>query len=100
MDYIIQGTHRAYMGADTVVAAWVRDDAGRRDLSGADAITATLYQGPAREVATFACSGNDQGRVSFNIDSEATDQLLAPGGYYLKVTADGEVIYTALVELV
>ena len=96
---IIQGTHRAYFGADTVIAAFVRDDEGRKDLSGAE-ITAVLYLWQGKDVMRLDAEGTEEGRVSFTLEAAEAERLLKPGIYTFRVVADGEVIYTGNLEMV
>jgi len=96
---LIQGTHRTYMGSDTFIAAFVRDDEGRKDLSDAD-IDGVISLGKGRDVLTVPVSGNEYGRISFVVTAEQAQQNLRPGVYELRVLADGEVIYLANLEVV
>lgn len=96
---IIQGTHRAYSGSDTPQAAWVRDDAGRADLSGAESITVDILRGD-NTLLTIPATGDEDGRVDFTITAENIRQRLSLlGGFRLYVRADGRVIYTGLLDV-
>ena len=97
--FVIRGTHRAYMGADTVIAVFVRDDAGRKDLSEAE-ITARIQAGRGRNLVTLPVTGDSEGKISFTLDAGTTNQRLVPGSYDLRVEAGGQVIYTGTLELV
>lgn len=96
---IIQGTHRAYMGADTVIAAFVRDDDGRKDLEDMT-ITASVQVGPGKEVVSFPVTGDSKGRITFTVDGVTTEQRLAPGTFALRVEAEGQMVYTGILEMV
>ena len=96
---IIQGTHRAYFEATTVIAAFVRDDDGRKDLSGAD-ITATIYLRPGKDVMTLPVEGTAEGRVSFTLEAAEVERQLRPGAYTFRVVADGATVYTGILEMV
>lgn len=97
---IIRGNHRAYMGADTEIEAFVRDDAGPMDLSGAEPIMARVYAGPGKEVVSFPATGDASGRVTFTVDGIAASQHLQPGIFALRVELGGRVVYTANLEMV
>lgn len=96
---IIRGSHRAYMGANTDLVAFVRNDDGPADLSGAD-ISARIYAGQGREVVAIPAQGDSSGRVDFTVDGLTTDQRLQPGSFDLWLEADGRVVYTAILEIV
>lgn len=97
---IIQGTHRAYMGADTQIEAFVRNDAGPVDLSGAEPIMARVYVGKGKEVAGFTVTGDAEGRITFVVGAETARQRLRPGVFDLRVESGGRVVYTAILEMV
>lgn len=97
---IIRGNHRAYAGADTGILAFIRDESGRRDLSGMDDITVSAQLAHGKEVASFPATGDEEGRLSFTVTNEAIQRGMSPGVYALRAVADGEVIYTANLEVV
>lgn len=96
---IIRGTHRAYMGADTEIEAFVRDDEGPMSLSGAEQIIVRVRAMDRKEVATFVGTGDAGGRITFTVDGEAAKRL-QPGVFGFRVYADDRTIYTAILEIV
>lgn len=97
-------THRAYMGADTTVACWVRNESGKRNVSAAD-LTAVLSNYPSTVTilalgAAQVVDGDDIGPVTFDIEQTMSDRYLAPGFYRFQIKADNEVVYGGLLEMV
>lgn len=95
---IIQGTHRAYMGADSPQVAWVRDNDGPVDLTGVEVSVEVRQDG--KERLSFPATGNEDGRLDFTITAEGAKRRLRPGPYTLFAISDGRVIYTGLLEVV
>ena len=85
------------MGADTEIEAFVRDDAGPVDTSGA---MVRIYAGPGKEVVSFPATGDASGRVAFTVDGNTASQNLQPGIFALRVELGGRVVYTANLEMV
>jgi hypothetical protein len=97
-------THRAYQGADTAITAWVRDDAGKRDMTG-ETLTVHLFPyGSSTELsesAPIAAASSAEGRVTFTVSEAYTDSYTTPGPYRMQIKADGStVLYDALLEVV
>ena len=95
---IIQGTHRAYMGADSPQVAWVRDSSGPIDLTEA-VVTVEVRQGGKVRMTTVA-AGDGKGRLEFTVTAAASKKRLRPGPHTLSAISDGRVIYTGLLEVV
>lgn len=96
-------THRVYMDASTVVTCWVREDAGRTDLSAAT-LRAYLYPyGSSMEVETagIAATGTSLGKITFTATLAYGDTNLKPGSYRLSVRDSSDVpVYAGLLEAV
>ncbi|KAF1692663.1 hypothetical protein [Pseudoxanthomonas koreensis] len=82
---------RAYAGADTTLTCWIRDEAGRHDLSGAD-VTVVVKRPNGYVVATLEATGSDQGEVTFEVTADTVSQQLAPGVFNVEILADGAVV--------
>lgn len=96
--YVIQGTHRAYLGADSPQVAWIRGNDGPVDLSGME-VAVEVRQGGKVRMTTNA-TGDDKGRLDFTITAEGAKRRLRPGPYTLFAISAGRVIYTGLLEFV
>lgn len=97
-------THRAYLGADTAITAWVRDDAGKRDMTG-ETLTVHLYPyGRSTELsegAAIAATSAEDGKITFTVTEAYADSYLRTGAYRMQVKAGGTaVVYDALLEVV
>ncbi len=97
---IVQQPHRLYLGADNVVAIYLRDDDGARDMSGAVSIVAAVKRWNGCTVAEIEATGEASGRVAFTVTQELGEQQLAPGAFALQIVADGEVVATGILEVV
>jgi hypothetical protein len=101
-------THRAYMGADTVITCWVRDEAGARDM--ADAMKAYIYPyGRSDEITTAVAEqahedveSSQIGKIQFTVTKAMGDTHLVPGVYRFQIKTDTapEVLYDGLLEMV
>lgn len=93
-------THRAYAGADTVVTCWVRDEEGRRDLTG-ETLTVPVYAyGMPHELLTLDAEQVAEGAVRFTVTEEQAERYLTPGLYRFAVKAGETVVYGGLLEVV
>lgn len=105
MSFIVQTTHRAYIGADSNVVLWVRDEAGKRDFGGtvedpaALDVAMTPYSRNAPEIALQALS-TEPGRVAFTVTEDMAEQQLAPGLFSFRVKSGNEVVAQGLLEVV
>lgn len=98
--YIIRGTHRGYMGSDSNQVAWVRDEAGKHDLSVYEALTVEIKrQGRDRPELTLDAEGSADGKLTFTITANGARTRLRPGLFYLFAKGDGKIIYTGLLEM-
>lgn len=93
-------THRAYAGADTVVTCWVRDEAGKRDLTG-ETLTVPVYAyRMTNELLTLDAKQVAVGEVQFTVTDEQAERYLTPGLYRFAVKAGDSVVYGGLLEVV
>lgn len=93
-------TQRAYMGADTTIAHWVRDDAGNRDFTG-DTLTVELYAYGLPDVLdTLAATSPEAGKVAFTVTEAFADRALSPGVYRYQIKAGAAVVGGGLLEVV
>lgn len=98
---IVRTTHRAYMGADTELSAWIRDEEGRVDLTQYDEIQVEVKRDTRdRTELTIPATGTEDGRLDFTVTAEGARKRLRPGIFNLQVVADGEVIHIGYLEVV
>lgn len=99
--YVIRKTHRAYMGSDTTLAAWVRDELGRHDLTQYGDIRVEIKRDTrGRAELTVPASGTQDGKLEFTITADGARTRLRPGIFGLQVVADGSVIQIGYLEVV
>ena len=97
--FVIRGTHRAVHGGDNPQVTWVRDEDGKLDLSEVEELTVDIQRGN-HKILTIPATGDAEGRVDFNVTSANIKQKLSLLGLFrLYVRADGQVIYTGLLEV-
>lgn len=94
----------AYLRASTDSAnslrVFVRDEAGRVDLTG-KALAVTLRRfGTSTTLATLPATGNALGAVSFDVGADTIRRTLFPGAYAYRVTADGVEVSAGQLEVV
>jgi hypothetical protein len=93
-------THRAYAGSDNTITCWVRDEAGKRDLS-AETLTAAVYAyGLPCVLLTLDASQAEVGKVEFAVTQAAIERYFSPGPYRFAVMAGEEQVYGGLLEIV
>ena len=93
-------TQRAYMGADTVIAHWARDDEGNRDFTG-DTLTVEFYAyGHPNVLDTLPASSPEAGHVAFTVTDAFADRALSPGVYRYQIKAGSAVVGGGLLEMV
>lgn len=98
--YIIRGTHRAFSGSDSLQRAWIRDEAGKHDLTAYEALTVEVKQGGrANPLLTLEAQGTDEGELTFTVTANGARTRLWPGTFELFAKGDGTVIYTGLLEV-
>lgn len=99
-------TLRAYLGTDTPLTLWVRDDAGKRVLSNFDSLEVLLYPyGWSTDIGLVLTAANPEtGKVTFTLTQAAADAYLCAGSYryVLKGTdgSDTETLASGLLEVV
>lgn len=97
--FVIRGTHRAVRGGDSPQTAWVRDEDGRMNLAEVEELTVDI-QRDNHKILTIPATGDAEGRVDFTVTSANIKQKLSLLGLFrLYVRADGQVIYTGLLEV-
>lgn len=93
-------TQRAYMGADTAIGHWVRDDAGKRDFTG-DTLAVEFYAyGMPDVLDTLEATSPEAGKVMFTVTQSFADRALSPGVYRYQIKAGAAVVGGGLVEVV
>jgi hypothetical protein len=94
-------TLRAYMGADTALAVWVRQNDARADLTAA-ALSVVIYPyGRPDEALTIAATqSSPTDAVRFTVTEADAERSLQPGVYRFVVLADSAVVYDGLLEMV
>lgn len=99
-------THRAYMGVDTNITCWVRDEQGKRDLSGEELFvyldTYPATAGIVTLAAEQAVPGEDDvvKPVIFTVDAETAERSLMPGLFRFQIRTADEAVYSGLLEMV
>lgn len=96
--YVILNTMRAYLGADTSITAWVRDERGRHDLAQYGGIEIEIKRGAGR-VLSVRATGTDKGRLSFEVTASAV-QRIGVGHFTVRAIADGQVVCVGTLEVV
>ena len=95
-----QTTHRITRGYDGSVECYVRDDAGKKDLSASTlAVTLRSYQRNCT-VASADASQSATGLVTFTVTDALMDSKLPETLYRFDVAADGVPVYEAKLEIV
>lgn len=94
-------TLRAYMGADTALAVWVRLNDAKADLAG-DELSVVLYPyGRVDEALTIAATqSSPTDAVRFTVTEADAARALQPGPYRFVVMADSAVVSDGLLEMV
>ena len=91
-----RGFYRARAGVDTALIAWVRDDAGKLDLSEAEAITVEIRKDGCT-VLTLDAASPVAGKVTFTVSAANVRQRLSLlGVYQLVILADEAEIHAGL----
>lgn len=99
----IVGTHRAFVGSDTPMEAWLRDDAGPLDLGGYSTIETLVWRGNDKPMILPASIDGDgsNGRVSWTVTAgDINRRLLNLGLFRLSIRADGQTLYNARLSVV
>lgn len=89
--FVARHQFRAYAGASTALRCWIRDEAGRHDLSGAE-VSVLVKRPNGYVIATLPATGSDQGEVTFEVTADTVSQQLAPGVFNVEIQADGSVV--------
>lgn len=95
-------THRAYMGADTAITCWARQDGDKRTLTG-HTLTVQLYPygSPTELGEAISATSPAAGKVTFTVTETFADSYLSQGLYRMAVESDSAgVVYDGLLEVV
>ncbi|MGA0588729.1 hypothetical protein ACO2Q2_16620 [Dyella sp. KRB-257] len=106
-----QTTHRIYRGIDTPIKCYVRNELGRVDFTNAVTVQAKVYRyGVTWPFATLDATADANGLVQFTVPASLlrTSGLGYDYGMYVQpynmmrfdLFADGQLVYTALMEIV
>lgn len=95
-------THRAYMGADTAITCWVRQDGDKRSLTGHTLTVHMFPYGSSVELGeTIDATSAEAGKVAFTVTEELADRYLKPGAYRMAVESNtAGVVYDGILEVV
>lgn len=99
-------THRAYLGTDSAITVWVRDEDGKRVLSGFDSLEVLFYPYgcPTDLGLTVTAANPATGKVTFTITAAQAEAYFSPGSYrYVLKGIDGsdsETLESGLLEVV
>ena len=94
-------THRCYLGAATAITCWVRNDAGRRDLSSPAVATVYVYPyGSTVEAFTIAAVTTSLGKITFTVTAADAEAYLTQAPYRFAVVWGTEQVYSGLLEAV
>ena len=99
-------THRAYMGADTAITGYARDESGKRTLSSFASLSVVLdpYSSGQELGLSITATTPATGNATFTVTKEDADAYLAPGPYRFALLglegADYETLYVGLLEVV
>lgn len=98
-------TLRAYMGSDTALVLWIRDEAGKFDLEDGDVAKLYLYPyGSSVKVEesgiTGTLAGATDGKLNFTITEAYAESNLVRGLYRYSAYVDGTRKSDGLLEVV
>lgn len=93
--------YRAHRGTDTALTLWVRDDAGKRDMTGLALSLAMRPLGRTGEpLETVAATSPAAGKVTATISATVANSSLGPGLFRMDVVSEDETLQTAILEVV
>lgn len=108
--YPVRGIYRAYRNTDTPLTAWVRDEAGKLDMTGQTVEVAIPYPCPGwgydYQIGTHGpeliipATSPEAGKVEFTITAGNINQKLQGPAQVLFIRADGVTVGTGLLEIV
>lgn len=98
-------TLRAYMGSDTALVVWIRDEAGKVDLADGDECVLYLYPyGSSVKVEETGIAGTlagaTDGKLNFTITESYADTNLKPGLFRYSAYLEGSRKADGLLEVV
>jgi hypothetical protein len=93
---VTHAAHRAY--ADTPLSLWVRDDAGRLDMDGAEVEIALFHD--SCEVRVLPATSPQAGQVLLTVTEDQARQLRGRNPYAMQLRVDGECVDVGLLEVV
>lgn len=93
---------RAYRATDTALTFWVRDDAGKRDLSEVESLTVEISRYGRSEDSLVSLTGTsaEDGKVAATLTAATADRELGPGLFRVDVVADDVALLTGVLEVV
>lgn len=92
-------THRASRGYDATLVCLVREDEGPIDLAGKELEVNLLGYGRTQRPLTIAATQVEPGKVAFTVPATSMYNRLTDTLYRVDLTADGELVYEALLEI-
>lgn len=96
------GFAKAHADADTPITLYVRNEAGRANLTGDPApvlLVSVRRFGANTPISTFPATGDAQGKVTFTVTASDVRRTLYPGGYAYRLTADGVNVQSGVLEV-
>lgn len=96
------GYVQAHADADTPITLYVRNDAGRIDLTGdpTPLLSVSVRRfGSAAPLSTFTATGDAQGKVTFTVTANEVRRTLFPGVYAYRLTSDGVHVQSGVLQV-
>lgn len=97
-------THRISLFSDTAVTCWVRDEDGKRDLSGFTLSAIVYPYGKTTELLTVDADSDADGEAVFTVTAANAEAYLWPGVFRFVLKGvdggDPETLYSGLLEAV
>lgn len=92
---------RAYRGTDTALTLWIRDEAGKRDLSGLDlSLEISQYGRSCDPLVTVEAASAEDGKLTATLTADTADGELGPGLFRVDAIGDDETLAVAMLEVV
>lgn len=93
------GYVQAHADADTPITLYVRNDAGRVDLTAPLLSVSVRRFGSAAPLSTFTATGDAQGKVTFTVTANEVRRTLFPGVYAYRLTSDGVHVQSGVLQV-
>lgn len=94
-----RATHHASRGYDCTIVCVVRNDSGPVDLTGKDLEANLRAYGRNYRFLTIPATQIDPGKVTFDLPATDMYSRLSDVLYRIDLTADGALVYEALLEI-